>query len=80
MAFSIDSAEIEISCPRCGFWSTVTIRQVRTRDVIICRGCKSNVRLEDHMNQVRSAERQVRSSVEQLTRMLEGIGRIELRI
>jgi transcription elongation factor Elf1 len=80
MSFSIDHVDIDVPCPRCGFWNSVTIRQIRTRDVLICRGCKANLQLEDHMNEARSAERSIRSSMDRLTDMLGTIGRIEIRL
>ncbi len=68
MSFSIDSAELDVACARCRFLNEVTIRQARTRDVVICRGCKGNIQLDDHMNQVRVAERQIREAVSALTK------------
>ena len=66
MTLSIDTAELDIPCPRCRFFNEVTIKQARTRDVVICRGCKGNIRLDDHMNQVRTAERQLCESISAL--------------
>lgn len=69
----IDKAPIDAPCPRCGFANSVLIKQVRLRDVVICRGCKANIRLEDHMNQVRIAERKIRRSLEQLTESFKNL-------
>jgi hypothetical protein len=68
--FTIDFAKVDIPCPRCAFFNPIFIRQARLRDVIICRGCKSNIQLDDHMNEVRVAERQIRRAVDGLMRSL----------
>ena len=69
----IDKAPIQLSCPRCDFQNRATIRQVRLRDVIICRGCKSNIQLEDQMNTVRIAERRIRQSLDEFTEAIKSL-------
>ena len=69
----IDGHPIGFPCPRCSFRNHATIKQIRLRDVLICRGCKANIRLEDHRNSVRIAERQVRQSLEQLLEAMEAL-------
>jgi hypothetical protein len=73
--FTIDFAELDFPCPKCRFFNPFTIRQARLRDVIICRGCKSNIQLDDQMNSVRVAERDVRHAVDGLTKTFESISR-----
>jgi len=73
--FTIDFAELDLLCPKCGFSNPFWIRQARLRDVIICRGCKCNIQLDDQMNSVRVAERSVRHAVDELTRSFESISR-----
>lgn len=68
--FTIDWVEIDTPCPKCGFFNPIWIRQARLRDVIICRGCKANVQLDDHMNEVRNAERSTRRAVQDLMKSL----------
>ncbi len=80
MSFSIDAAELDIPCPRCGFFNEVTIKQARTRDVVICRGCKRNIQLDDYMNQVRTAERQVRETISALTDSLGSLLTIDIKL
>jgi hypothetical protein len=64
--FDLDKLEIEIPCPRCGFYEPVTIKQVRLDDVVICRGCKSNLRLVDQMHQVANARGQLAAALREL--------------
>jgi hypothetical protein len=73
--FTIDFAEVDFPCPKCGFFNPIWIRQARLRDVIICRGCKCNIQLDDQMNSVRVAERNVRRAIDELTRSFESISR-----
>jgi len=36
------------------------------REVLICRGCKTNLRLDDHLNEARASLRRLDEGVEQL--------------
>ena len=67
----VDGAEIHVECPRCGFANPVWLRQVRLRDVVICRGCKCNIQLEDHMNTFRKAREDLARQIRELQRTLE---------
>jgi len=75
----LDKAEIELECPRCGFYNSIFFRQARLRDVIICRGCKCNVRLDDQMNECRKARKQVFRSIGKLGEAMKG-GTITIRL
>lgn len=57
---------IEIECPKCRFLNPIYFKQARLRDVIICRGCKSNIQLDDQMNECRKAIRCVNKSIREL--------------
>ena len=50
---SLADHEIEFPCSKCGFYNPATLRQVISGDVVICRGCKSSVQLDDHLNSIR---------------------------
>ena len=69
----IGDHEIDIQCPRCDFYNLIFLKQARLRDVVICRGCKNNIQLEDHMNQVRKAERDVKKQFEQIFDSMDDI-------
>ncbi|RQS88131.1 hypothetical protein DF048_27830 [Burkholderia seminalis] len=56
---NLDRMDFDVPCPRCRFENDIFGRQVRLRDVIICRGCKTNIRLDDHMNEYRKARQQI---------------------
>lgn len=64
--FNLDRQKIEFPCPACGFYNSAFLRQVRLRDALVCRGCKSNIRLDDHMNEYRKAARRIARSVHAL--------------
>jgi hypothetical protein len=62
----LDNIKIEIQCPNCSFYNYIFIKQARLRDVIICRGCKSNIQLDDQMNEVRKSVRNFRAAMRKL--------------
>jgi hypothetical protein len=72
----IDKFEVEIDCPSCGFANPIWLGQARLRDVMICRGCKGNIQLDDSMNTVRKARQSIRRSIRELR---ESIGRLNRR-
>ena len=63
---NLDKVEVEVDCPRCQFSNPIWLKQARLRDVIICRGCKANIQLDDGMNTVRKAIRSVQRAVHQI--------------
>jgi hypothetical protein len=71
----IDRFEVEVDCPRCGFANPIWLRQARLRDVIICRGCKANIQLDDSMNTVRKAYQSIRRTMRGLRETIERINR-----
>lgn len=71
----IDSSEIEIECPNCQFYNMIWIKQARLRDVIICRGCKSNIHLDDSLNEVRKARHRIKAAFNDLKRQFERLNR-----
>jgi len=70
----IGKIEVEVECPNCDFYNPVYLRQAKIKDVIICRGCKSNIQLKDHFHQVRKAERTLRKSFDELSSSLDNFG------
>jgi predicted RNA-binding Zn-ribbon protein involved in translation (DUF1610 family) len=69
----LDAFEIEVPCPECGFYTRVLLKQVRVRDVVVCRGCKANIQLEDHMNEYRKGRKQVRRTFQDLESTIEDL-------
>ena len=63
---NLDKIEVKVNCPRCQFSNPIWLKQARLRDVIICRGCKANIQLDDSMNTVRKSVRSVHRAVDQL--------------
>jgi len=70
MEFNLDRERIYIQCPHCGFHARPFLRQVRHRETIICGGCKSNIRLDDHLGSFRKAQRQISAALDQLASSL----------
>jgi len=44
------------------------MKQIRLEDVVICGGCKANIRLVDHMGEVAAGRRKLRAVVDEVTR------------
>ena len=72
---NFEKYEINIPCPNCSFYNPIFLKQARLRDVIICRGCKINIRLEDQMNETRKAIRCLHRSLNELQETLDDINR-----
>ena len=73
---NIDYFEVEIECPKCIFYNTIWIKQARLRDIIICRGCKSNIHLDDSMNEVRKARRRILEQFNKMKRQIEKFNKL----
>lgn len=71
----LDQVSLECDCPRCGFSNPFLFKQARVRDVIICRGCKANLPLDDDMNTCRKARRDVEHSMREFERSLAQLSR-----
>lgn len=69
----IDNTVVSVPCPKCVFENPFTIKQARLRDIIICRGCKANIQLDDHMNECKKAVRQVERAINELHESLQSL-------
>ena len=70
---NLDRYKIDIPCPKCGFYNSIVFRQARLLDVIICGGCKINIRLDDQMNECRKAVRSFRQALQDLEKTLSSL-------
>ena len=57
--------EIEIDCPLCELHNWVTFGQVQRREFLICRGCHSNIFLEDHLGSVQRSIKNIENTLKQ---------------
>lgn len=76
----LNKHRVRLECPSCSFLNPVTLKQVKVRDVTICRGCKANIQLQDHFNTVRKSIRSFRRGTEALVKQLENIGNITINL
>ncbi len=76
----LDKLEIDFKCPKCDFYNKAYIKQVRLRDVVICRGCKTNIRLDDQMNQAKKAVRDINRSMRELEKTFNNLSSINIKI
>jgi transcription initiation factor IIE alpha subunit len=77
MTINLDRKRVYIHCPRCNFWARPFLRQIRHRETIVCAGCKSNLRLVDHLGSFPKAQRQMNRALEDLK---EQLGTININI
>ncbi|MFC1712165.1 hypothetical protein ACFL6S_00785 [Candidatus Poribacteria bacterium] len=70
---TLDKLTIDFPCPLCGFYNAIFFKQARLRDLIICRGCKANIQLDDQMNECRKAERSFRRSIRELQKAIKDV-------
>ncbi len=70
---NIDDYKIDFKCPHCDFYNYVLFKQARLRDVIICRGCKANIRLDDNMNECRKVSKSIRRALADLENTLNNL-------
>lgn len=77
---NFDKTEVDVTCPRCDFYNPIYLKQARLRDVIICRGCKVNIRLDDQMNETRKAVRSLRRAMDELQATIDGLNNMTLRL
>lgn len=68
--FDLDNIETEIDCPNCGFYNTVYFKDIKLRNVIICRGCKFNLQLDDYMNSYKIESRKLETEFKKLSNLL----------
>lgn len=69
----IDYMSFDVECPKCKFKLEVLFKDARLRDVLICRGCKSNIQLDDHMNECRKARKQLEAAFRELNQSLSSL-------
>lgn len=63
---NLSKEKIKINCPSCDFINYVTIKQIIIKYVLICRGCKNNIKLEDHFNTYKKALFSIQKTFEEL--------------
>lgn len=76
----LDRFTFEMECPKCSFATKIFYRDARLRDVLICRGCKANIQLDDHMNECRKARRQYLSAIQELQGAIAKLNNITIRL
>lgn len=78
--FDLDNKEIEINCPNCDFFNPIKLKDVRLRNVIICRGCKSNLQLDDYMNSYRIQQQKIKAILDEITKTIKEINNIQINL
>lgn len=77
---NLDKQLVSLQCPFCKFRNEVSLKQIRINDVVICRGCKANLQLHDHMRSTYKAVRSITHQLSELEKSLQQIGEITFRL
>ena len=77
---NLGKSNIDFQCPSCGFSNKATIKQVRINDLIICRGCKRNIRLVDHFNTTKKALLSFNRALRELEEQIKKMGDITIKL
>ena len=62
----LDRKWFAVDCPVCRLATPAQLGDVRHRRIIICRGCKSNIRLVDGLGSYARARQRIRSMLRRL--------------
>lgn len=71
--FDLGRMTYDLQCTKCGFYNRIFLKQIKLRDVVICRGCKVNLCLDDHMNEYRKIERKTNKQIKEMFSGLDGL-------
>jgi len=72
--------KIVFQCPSCGFSNNATIKQVRLNDILICRGCKRNIRMVDHSDTTKKALRSFSRAIREFEEQIKRMGEITIKL
>ena len=59
---------LDVPCPRCSVATPVQFRDIELRRVIVCRGCKSNIRLVDQWDSFYRMRRKLEDMIRNMGR------------
>ena len=76
----LDPIKVKLECLECQFFNVASLRQIRLNDVVICRGCKSNLQLVDYLGTVAKVRRDFRWEIERLRGAFDKISIIKLSL
>jgi hypothetical protein len=75
VAFDLDQTSMDFACPQCKFYNRVTYREARLGCPVICRGCKTTLKLDDAMGSLATARRGIMRAVSELQEIFGNFGR-----
>lgn len=75
MMFNLDYWEIDTPCPKCGFYIFFFFKQACNNEIIICGGCKSNVKLIDYLDECKTGNKQIRRALKDFEKTIKNFGR-----
>ena len=75
-----DPQTLELQCPRCNFYNEFFYKQARLEDIIICRGCKTNIVLNDSIGSIKKANKEIQKTMNDFEKQLKNISNITIKI
>ena len=76
----IGKYKMSIKCSKCDFNNSILLKQVKLKDVIICRGCKKNIQLSDYMNSYIITERAIINELQKLEDTMKSFSNITINL
>ena len=77
---NLDKLETDINCPECDFYNTISFKDIRLKNVIICRGCKLNMQLDDYMNSFKIQLRKIQSELDEINNIISDINNTTINL
>ena len=71
---NIRDQAFDFQCEACSFYNVATLWQAATNDVVICRGCKINLRLVDSTGSAKASCFRIESAMEDLLSAFHKLG------
>ncbi|TNF24097.1 MAG: hypothetical protein EP329_25925 [Deltaproteobacteria bacterium] len=71
----LDRVEQEATCPRCRLRTPFFLRDVRLGRVLVCKGCKANLQLNDYLGSYQEMRNRLRRQMRELLKTLSDLGR-----
>ena len=76
----LDRISIPIDCPSCSFANDLLMREIRLGMPVLCRGCNGTLRVDDHMNSMRTSVRNINAVLASLREQFNQTFTIDINI
>jgi len=70
----LDRISMDATCPRCQLQTPFFLRDVRLGRVLVCRGCRVNIALNDYLGGYERTRKRLTRSMDDLVKTLSRLG------